>query len=163
MKKKIIILIILLVITFIGCFFYFYKEKTPKINEPIMGITSITDISEYDIEILDDYYLKETETGFNTYDFNGQKLHEFKAEFFYTINNYIDIDNTDFVDKNGNTVIDDKDFAYYNGYYLVNGVILDKNMQEVYQTNGFKNNGENTFLISNDILLIEDKKQSLIV
>lgn len=149
MKKKhviisIIVGIFLVLLAIAGIIYFKYgREDNFNNKEEVQGyrISDIVEINDSNIRYHDDFYLKETNKGFEIYDLNSNILYEEPNNKTYVVNNELitfeESGKHYAIDKNGNTIIDEYDFSIYDPvkneyYYVKSNVIYDSSSNVIY-------------------------------
>ena len=176
MKKRLVIIIIVVVILVglsLGVVVYFkygQKEEMPLDSKPQeLGyhISDINVIDDSNIRYFDDYYIKETNDGFNVYDLDGNVLYKNNTNRTYLVNNEMislnDENRSYLVDLHGNVVIDDFYYSVYDPinnlyYYVKDDAIYNANDEVVY----FLPNSYDYINIYGDLVLIDGEESILI-
>ena len=138
-KKVIIIVIILLIVSvgIIGYILFNINKKSDKREN--IGVIDYKVIDNVNIELLEDFYIKEENNGLNTYDYQNNKIYNYDGEYEYYqlfANKYIILfDNIKkIIDKNGNVLLSGNSLRILeNDYVVVDGTIYNKELKEVYK------------------------------
>ena len=161
-KRLLISTLVLFVIWSCVTIYIVFNDKKDINEEKVLGFESVTVINNINVNVGENFYVKDEGNKLVIYDFNDNIISEYNEEFTnyeLFLEKYIVITNKNFkkiIDKYGNVLAKGSQVkkARDDKYILVDNALYDKDMNRIY-TLDFTGNFEFTADISNDLLIVE--------